>query len=182
MPRSSMRRSARATRSISSANERAEEPVVLAPGTYRDQGSVEAESVISNRSSAHLPPRHCRCSPDGLPRGVERDQGSNTPHSVLGVICLEIALGGIAATACLTQLHPPAFTCVVASPRVTPGSYSRLSPITRGQSFDPRPGWSPLCCTWPRSVLTSAPAHLAVSVGQHTSRASRRGKGVGKFL
>lgn len=56
--------------------------------------------------------------------------GSNTPHSVLGVICLGIAPGGQPATACLTQLHPPAFACAATSPSAALGSYSQLSPIT----------------------------------------------------
>src|SRR5438105_11684228 len=34
-------------------------------------------------------------------------------------------------TACLTQLHPPAFARVPVSPPATLGSYSQLSPITR---------------------------------------------------
>jgi hypothetical protein len=91
----------------------------------------------------------------------------NTPHSVLGVICLGIAPGGVTATACLTQLHPPALACAAASPRTALGSYSQLSPITLA-------GWSSLCCAWPHGGLTPAAAHLAVSVGWFTPRAEAR--------
>ncbi len=73
------------------------------------------------------------------------------------------------ATACLTQLHPPALACAAVSPRTAPGSYSRLSPITLA-------GWSSLCCAWPRGSLTPATAHLAVSVGWFTPHA----RGVGR--
>src|SRR5579883_1178356 len=101
-------------------------------------------------------------------REVWKVGGSNTPHSVLGVICLGIAPGGPSATACLTQLHPPAFACAATLPSAALGSYSQLSPITRDTPHDVSVGWSPLCCTWPRGSLTTAAAHLAVSVGRRT--------------
>jgi hypothetical protein len=67
----------------------------------------------------------------GLGSGRTRKVGgSNTPHSVLGVICLGIAPGDRTATACLAQLHPPAFACAVTLPPAALGSYSQLSPIT----------------------------------------------------
>ena len=103
---------------------------------------------------------------------VERSsegRGSNTPHSVLGVIRLGIAPGGQVATACLTQLHPPAFACAVALPCAALGSYSQLSPITLA-------GWSSLCCTWPHDDLSLVTARLAVSAGKLTPHARRVGK------
>ena|GEM_PF-4496368 len=75
------------------------------------------------------------------------------------------------ATACLSQLHSPALARAARSPSAAPGSYSRLSPITwRSLAF----GWSPLCCAWPRAVLTVGTAHLAVSVGWFTPRAQSK--------
>ncbi len=86
------------------------------------------------------------------------------------------------ATACLTQLHPPALACAGASPLAAPGSCSRLSPITwppraRAGAF----GWSALCCAWPRAGLSPGAAHLAVSVGWYTPSLETR-EDVGKFL
>ena len=130
--------------------------------------------------AAH-PPQCKNCSGARLAgqSGRVGRSGPNTPHSVLGVIRLGMAPGGPRTTACLTQLHPPAFACVAALPPATLGSYSQLSPITGGgaQGACPlrtTPGWSPLCCTWPRGDLAVATAHLAVSVGQLTSRAATR--------
>ncbi len=147
---------------------------------------------------------HATTQHDG--RKNRKAGGPNTPHSVLGVICLGIAPGGQRATACLAQLHPPAFACAATSPSTALGSYSQLSPITgasaeysvpsaesgRGPGWDGRPlspqqsllsacvGWSPLCCTWPRGDLAVATAHLAVSVGWLTPRRVIASEGCGE--